>query len=345
MQAVRRNRVIDAELELPALDRLHWERWWKLLVPPRLWTAPRWLLIVVEQGAAGPVPVRAIEAGPRGRGALELAALPWRGVTRLDELAEVCKVSALIVIERTMLPLLARTLDGSLHQGQDLVEHGLLALRACKAQVGRALWTYPAVLELLPTPSYEAVQRTFDLLVPDDSALVAYVFEDDRREIHTSVIARKRHGSVDRVTTHRGLGPVPAQALAQSWPTAYPRVLAAVERAVARPSLGVFLERATLQRILTGPSDQLSRELSARKLVLDPAPTWLLGLLGGATVAAVANRGAKALAAMLPSAARTRAAGLAQRASTALRDSGAHPFALLGFDPLELFRRLQGFYR
>lgn len=335
--------MIDAELELPALDRLHWERWWRILTPPRLWAAPRWLLVVVEQRSGSPVPVRALEAGPGGRGALDLTALPWRGVTQLEELAEVCKVSAVIVIERTALPTLARTLDGGLQQGQDLVEHGLLALRACKAQVGRTLWTYPAVLELLPTPSYEAVQRTFDLLVPDDSALVAYVFEDDRRGIHTSVLARKRRGNVDRVTTHRALGEVPA--LAQSWPTAYPRVLAAVERALARPSLGVFLERATLQRILTGPSDQLSRELSARKLVLDPAPTWLLGLLGGATVAAVANRGAKALAAMLPSAARERAAGLAQRASTALRDSGAHPFALLGFDPLELFRRLQGFYR
>lgn len=343
MQAVRRNRVIDAELEMPALDRLHWERWWKILTPPRLWAAPRWLLVVVEQRGGTLEPVRALEAGPRGRGALELAALPWNGVTRLSELAQVCNVSAVVVIERTLLPTLARTLDGSLEHGQDLVEQGLAALRVCKAQAGRALWTYPVVLELLPAPSYESVQRTFDLLVPDDSALVAYVFEDDRSAVHTSVIARKRRGNLDRVTTHRGLGEVPA--LAASWPTAYPRVLAAVERALARPSLGVFLERATLQRILTGPSDQLSRELSARKLVLDPAPTWLLGLLGGATVAAVANRGARALAAMLPSAARERAAGLAQRASTALRDSGAHPFALLGFDPIELFHRLQGFYR
>lgn len=343
MQAVRRNRVIDAELELPALDRLHWERWWRILTPPRLWAAPRWLLIVVEKRDDSVVPLKALEAGPQGRGALEPSELPWRGVTQLEPLAEVCKVSALVVIERTLLPTLARSLDSSLQPGQDLVEQGLVALRLCKAQAGRALWTYPAVLELLPAPSYEAVQRTFDLLVPDDSALVAYVFEDDRSAIHTSVIARKRRGNLDRVTTHRALGEVPA--LAPSWPTAYPRVLAAVERALARPSLGVFLERATLQRILTGPSDQLSRELSARKLVLDPAPAWLLGLLGGATVAAVANRGAKALAAMLPSAARERAAGLAQRASSALRDSGAHPFALLGFDPLELFRRLQGFYR
>lgn len=332
---------------MESLDRDHWQRWWQLLVPPRVQASPTWALAVVEKSGTGGAPrlLRLIEAGPQVRSARTLDHAAWCGVDHLEKLARTLGVAAVVAVERSLLRELSRQLDGSLRMGQDFVEQGLLALRALKAHCGHALWTYPAVLELLPTPSYEAVQRTFDLLVPDDSALVAYVIEDDRRGVHASVIARKRRGQVDRVTTHRALAQVAEAPFASAWPTAYPRVLARVEEALAKPSVGVFLERATLQRIITGPSDQLSRELSAKRVVIDPAPTWLLGLLGGATMAAVANRGARMLASMLPAAARDRASGLAQRASTALRDSGAHPFALLGFDPLELWARLQDFYR
>lgn len=337
--------MLDAEIRLEGLDRRHWQSWWHLLLPPHLASAARWGLAVVDGSASEPTLLRWIEAGPDGRGVQSPAHVPWRGVDHLGELARALELPAVVCVERGALARLSRQLDGGLRGGQDFVEHGLAALRACKAEAGRGLWTYPAVLELLPAPSYDAIQRTFDLLVPDDTALVVYVLEDDRRGVHASVIARKRRGNVDFVTTHRGIGGPSEAALAQAWPTSYPRVLAAVEQRVARPSVGIFLERATLQRIITGPSDQLSRELSARRVVIDPAPTWLLGLLGGATVAAVANRSARALAAMLPSAARERASGLAQRASAALRDSGAHPFALLGFDPIELWKRLQAFYR
>jgi hypothetical protein len=265
---------------------------------------------------------------------------------RLAELARHLGVRAVVAVERGAVAALSRQLEPALRARQDLVEHGLAALRALKGLAGKGVWTYPELLGLLPAPGYDSVQRTFDLLVPDDSALLAYVIEDDRRRLHASLLARKRRGNIDLVTTHRALRrAVSEETLAGSWQTAYPRVLAAAEAALARPSAGIFLERATLQRIMTGPSDQLSRELSARRVIIDPAPAWLLGLLGGATVAAVAGRGARVLAAMLPAAARDRASGLAQRAQAAMRESGMHPFALLGFDPIELWTHLQAFYR
>ena len=79
--------------------------------------------------------------------------------------------------------------------------------------------------------------------------------------------------------------------------------------------------------------------------MIDPAPAWLIGLIGGATVAAVAQRGATALANLLPTAARERAAGLAVRARAAMKDAGAHPFGLLGFDPIELWHAVRAYYR
>jgi hypothetical protein len=177
------------------------------------------------------------------------------------------------------------------------------------------------------------------------------VIEDDRSRIHASVIAVKDGGDIVRAATHRALAAaVPEATLARSWDAAgkdrgYRRVLAAVEDRFARPSLALFLERATLMRVVTGPSDQLARELNAKRVVIDPAPAWMLGLLGGAAVAAMAGRAASALAHMLPQGARNRASAIATMARDAMKETGAHPFALLGFDPLELWSRLQDFYR
>ena len=117
-------------------------------------------------------------------------------------------------------------------------------------------------------------------------------------------------------------------------------MIAAVEERYAKPALGIFLERRTLQDILGGPADQLAREVNERRVLIEPAPAWLLGLLGGAAVAAVAGRAASALAQMLPQGARDRAAAIAQRAKDAI-----DPFALLGFDPIELWQRIKHYYR
>jgi hypothetical protein len=190
------------------------------------------------------------------------------------------------------------------------------------------------------------VQRTFDLLVPDRSAMIAYVIDDDRRAVHASIIAVKAGGDVTRAATHRAIADlVPEPSFARDWETSYRRVLTAVEDRFARPSIALFAERATVLGVLTGPSDQLARELNARRVVIDPAPAWLLGLLGGAAVAALAGRAATALAGMLPQSTRERASALASRARDAIKDSGAHPFALLGFDPLELWARLKHYYQ
>jgi hypothetical protein len=199
---------------------------------------------------------------------------------------------------------------------------------------------------MLPAPHADPIQRTFDLLVPDDTALVGYVIADDRSRVHTSGIAVKRGGDIVLATNHGAIADVvDERALAKDWPRLARRVLHAVDERLATPSIGVFLEEATLHRILTGPGDQLGRELNARRVVLDPAPAWLLGLLGGATVAAIASRGARAIASLLPQSARDAAAAVAARANDAMKQSGAHPFALLGFDPLELWSQLKHFYR
>ena len=310
-------------------------------MPPRVLDQPAWALAILDDGRVSKLVVT-------GRGALdpEQVPLPGLGESALAAWATALDVGAVVAIERRVIGELSMEIETALRLDHDLVEQGLVALRALKRHAGRGVWTDPPLLDVLPTPAYEPVQRTFDLLVPDRSALVAYVIEDDRQRIHTSIVAIKDGGDITRAATHRALADlVPEPSFAHEWDKRYKRVLAAVEDRFAKPSVGVFLERATLLRVLTGPSDQLPREVNANNVVLDPAPGWLLGLLGGATVAAMAGRAATALANMLPQGARARASSLATRARDAMMESGAHPFSMLGFDPLELWSRLKHHYR
>ena len=334
--------MLSAELDLCTIDARHWKNWWRLLVPPRVLAPAPWALAILDRGAL----VKLVIRGEGARDLVPLPGLPEVSARALASYARTLGVAAVIVVERRLIAELSAEIEAALQLDQDLVAQGLIVLRALKRHAGRGVWTEPALLDLLPTPSYEAVQRTFDLLVPDRSAMVAYVIDDDRRAVHASIIAVKSGGDVTRAATHRAIADlVPEAGLARDWETGYRRVLAAVEDRFARPSIALFAERATVLGVLTGPSDQLARELNSRRVVIDPAPAWLLGLLGGAAVAAIAGRAATAIAGMLPQSTRERASALASRARDAIKDSGAHPFALLGFDPLELWARLKHFYQ
>lgn len=331
--------MLSAELELADLDARHWKNWWRLLTPPGVLEPTRWALAIVDRGALSHVIVS-------GEGARHGAVLPGLHAKALAQFARGLGVAAVVVVERRLIAELSAEIEAALAIDQDYVAQGLIILRALKHRAGRGVWIEPPILELLPTPSYEAVQRTFDLLVPDRTAMLAYVIEDDRSRVHSSILAVKSHGDITRAATHRAIDDlVPEAGFARDWDKSYRQVLDAAETRFARPSVALFTERSTLLGIVTGPSDQLARELNAKRVVIDPAPAWLLGLLGGAAVAALAGRAATALAQMLPQATRDRASALASRARDVFKDSGANPFALLGFDPLELWARLKHYYR
>lgn len=338
--------MISPELELRDLDPRHWRNGWRLLVPPRVLDKPRWALVVID-GVPDRV-IKVVIAGHEARGSIDPTSAPLPGVTpkALASYARALGVSAVIVLDRRVIRELSSEIETLLRFDQDGIEQSLVALRALKKHAGRGIWTEPQLLELLPAPTIEPIQRTFDLLVPDNTALVAYVIEDDRSRAHTSIIAVKQGGDITRAATHRAIADLVSEtALARDWTTGYKRVLSAVEERFAKPSIALFLERATLMKVLTGPSDQLAREYNAKNLILDPAPAWLLGLLGGAAVAAMANRAGRVLASMLPAATRERASALMRGAQDMMKESGAHPFALLGFDPIELWSQFKHHYR
>ncbi|MCG8416763.1 MAG: hypothetical protein MJE77_02320 [Proteobacteria bacterium] len=268
----------------------------------------------------------------------------------LGILATELAVDAVVVLDCAILPEIYADIESTLDLSADWVAQTTVVLRAVKKYSGRGIWTEPGLLDLLPAVSYEALQSTFDLLIPDRTSMIAYIFDDRRPQIYASVIAVKQGGHISRVATHRGIARDLAEAaFARDWRRRYPEFIKLVTQRYAPPSVAVFMQREAFYRVAAGPTDQLAREMSARNVVIDPAPAWLLGLLGGATMAAFATRGAKALARVLPSSARKLASELATTAQAVIRDSGAHPLDalvdVLGFDPIELWHRTRHFYR
>lgn len=328
--------MLSPELELSDLDARHWNNWWRLLAPPRVIERPRWALAILDGGRVA----KLVIAGDNARGSIDpdTVQLPVRGW------AQKLGVGAVIAIERGVLGELSAEIEGALRMDMDFAAQGLVALRALKKRAGHGVWTEPALLDVLPAPTIDPIQRTFDLLIPDRSALVAYVIEDDRSRIHSSIIAVKSGGDIVRAATHRAIDDlVPEVSYARDWQKGHARLVSAIEERFAKPSIVAIAERKTVLGIMTGPSDQLAREINAKRVIVDPAPAWLLTLLGGAAVAAVAGRAASALANMLPQAARDRASAIASKARDVAMHSG--PFAALGFDPLELWAQLKQFYR
>jgi hypothetical protein len=210
--------VISPELRLDDLDARHWRNGWKLLVPPRALDKPRWALVIVD-GTPDTV-LKVILAGDGARGSVDPATHPLPGVTpkQLEAYARLLGVGAVIVIERSVIRQLSAEVESALKFEMGGMAQTLVAWRSIKKHAGTGLWTDPPLLDLLPAPAAEPIQRTFDLLIPDRSALVAYVIEDDRSRVHTSIIAVKEGGDITRVSSHRAIADLVSEStLARDW--------------------------------------------------------------------------------------------------------------------------------
>jgi len=329
--------LLHPDVEIVGLCGHEISNWWRLSLPPGVF-AGRWGLVVRGDGVFEAIAV----TRDNGRVALGHSAI---GVSE-DELAKLrqrldCDLIA--VVDRGTWARVSANAEGrALRQG-DYLGQWLVFYDALRRLRGRALWTSPPLLDLLPPLSEEALARAFDLLIPDGTSVVAYVF--DEGAVHASLIATKEGGMVDSLAMHPGIADLVPSSAIRSWHTQYRSINDAVGQRFATPSISVFTDVATVRRIQRGPRDQLSRELAQKNLIIDPMPTWLAGLVGGAAAAMIAGKSAQALSRFLPRSARRAAGAVAGAAVDRLRESGAHPLAVLGFDPLLLWSSVQRWYR
>jgi len=332
--------VLADDIALWDINGRHVRGWLDLLIPPGLAAIPRWALVVLERG----VPIHAVRGG---HGALELETIAFSGTARSDlkSMRRRLRVDVLLVLEREALGRLSARAEAALELRAHYTAQSLTWLDAFRPEIRRGIWIEPPLADLIPPLRSEALERTFDLLVPNRTAMVGFVIGDDHTHLTASVIAVKAGGRLTEVSTFRAIEDgLSEKALCRSWTTQYRRANALIAERFADVSVGVYAERGAIRRILAGPADQLSRELSQKRVIIDPMPRWLAAIIGGANAAAFAGRGARRLGALLPAPARRAAKSIAAETQRRVRESGAHPWQVLGFDPLELWRKVRGFY-
>ncbi len=224
--------------------------------------------------------------------------------------------------------------DELLHQGLKL----LAISRELEAE-GR-ITSFPRRISEWPVPSERMLLRAFDALCHVRQVVLVGVFRAG--ELYTCLAARRAEFGLDWI-----VGPELLRErmglLSGDWTRDYRHLLRATEEVVGPVAVGCFGEYATLRKLVTSAEPgEFAQAIAARELVVSPVVPALAVPLGLDVGRAVLSS-LRGLAAKLsdrdfsgPSAAFSSALGRFQQILPASVDIPA----LLGFDPLDLLKKL-----
>ncbi len=316
--------MISPHIRFDHLDPTAWRRVHHLLAPPRPGApasarsqSPMPLVLFIEKG-------QCVKALRPGTGRLDPKDFPWSGTFSLGRHRRTVGAPIAFAVEDDALDRIAAVIDRRLLAGDDLAAQLLEASRAGRAELGRGVHVDPDVLGLLPVPSYAALQKTFDTLVPDDRSIALFLFDSSRGDPWCSLIIAKQGGDAVRVTTHAALG-VRAPDFRGG---RHKELLMALESKVARPHAALFATLDAWREIVGPEPGALATQVALGRAVIDPAPPWVVALTGAGAVAGVAQIASSLFGRFVPQAVKDTARAMS-------------PFAALGFDPIEAFMKIR----
>jgi hypothetical protein len=314
--------VISPHIRFDHIDAATWKNTLRLLTPPSpagRKAGPRrpGLVLFIEDGAC----TKALQPGGE---LLRAADFPWGGSWSLGRMRRAAGAPWAVAIEEGALERVIDQMDAHARTDEDIVAQGLHFARALRAEVGKGLHVDPDPLARVPVPSYAALQRTADLLLPDGRSAALMVFDGDA--VWASIIVAKERGDLVRVTTHAALG----VARPEFRRGAHKELLGAIESRVARPHVAGFMTLAAWRDVSSSRPGALAKQAATGEAVLDPAPAWLLALTGMGAVAGMAQGATQLLGRFVPDSIKSTARALT-----------ASPFAALGFDPISVFVELR----
>jgi hypothetical protein len=233
-----------------------------------------WLLLVHEDGLVS-------HAVLRGWPRPDLVGTP---VDDLKALRRRHNARMAVCLEKGCLRRAMRAAESSLSYDMDYAEQVLTYVSAFRAERGSGLVADPP-LPSWPVPPFGALQFVFDRLWPDGTSLVFYVVDEERQEIFTSLILRKRQGDIDLLTTDLHLASRGLQA--SSWKTDRERLIAWIGERVAPVHLAWFSSLQAWRNVKNSrPGSGAFRRLRASgDLIVNPfphrlaIPTWVAGLV------------------------------------------------------------------
>lgn len=352
--------MLSPELRIQDMDPEHWANLMRAMHPPpggdpqpELWGP---LGLLARATAREPEPEASTALSPRmpalvllrggrvlriviwGGGPLAATELPASelssvGPAELRALAERHRLPFIVALETTVLPELWAEVQSAISPGEDYVAQGLAAARVLREALGKTVFVEPRVMGLMPLPSYPLLQATLNQILPDDRSVVFYLVDQGR--VWTSLIVVKRAGDICLLTSHAAIADrVQFSSIRSDAPT----VLRAVGERFAPAQVGIFLPLRVWHELIAGDRSAVARAIANRQALLDPAPPWLLALVGVGAMAEAATRSVR-LAGKLLSASRL-GSKLLPLSDTAERlvQTVTSPLEALGLDPWELLR-------
>jgi hypothetical protein len=326
--------VLAPDVRFEGFGVSDWQRVLELFRParphgrPRDPDRPRGAVVAVHDGGA----LRKLVHSRVGRLRLDDLAPVWP--VGAEELARRHAASFGVVLERGALDDALEAVARRLGREHDLTAQWLLLASAVREQIERGrieLW--PRRLRGVPVPTPAVVERTLDMVCPVGKAMMLGLFEAG--ELWTCVTLRRGARGFDWV-----LGPDEIRRamglLSGDFRRDHRHLARLCEERVGPLALGCFAERTTFRALEVDPRPGAwALAVAVRDVVLSPVPLAMavpLGLDAG-RAAAVALRGL---------AARVDPQGVLGGALDAVREvaGGGRELSLLGFQPLELVRRL-----
>jgi hypothetical protein len=270
--------VISEDFAFFGFDAKSWDRLVSLFLGED-GDRPRGVLVLVID--ANRIPVASFHTA---RGSIDPATLP--SADTLEALCHATNAGACIVMRQRGIADVEAYLAEPLDPDQDFVARVMRFAHVLR-ELGNGTWAsvWPNPLPDVLLSAAPAAKPALDFLLPNGRNVVLGIFEDG--ELWTGAVLRRSRGSVDLFAGPSAISDW-AGPLGGDWRRDHRVLTAAAEREVGPIHAGLFMNRATAQRLIGDRrAGDWAKAYLTRELLVHPLPAFAaaglgLDVLGGA---------------------------------------------------------------